>query len=441
MADSVLRRRAGAAAGTYAAIALGFLGTIVAARVFSTEVLGLYTLVIASAAFFQTLLDLTIEEALIKFGFRYVTREDWGRLRRLFRRTFVYKAAGAVLAGVALLVLAAFSETVFNHSELRTPLALAALLPLAQAPEGMAAVPLMLRGRYDLRGGFLGLSMALRLAAIAVGSQFGLSWTIAAIVIAQVAASAAIGAAGLAAFRRFPSAAPRPLGEDARELRRFIVLSSGATGVVSLRSTLTPMLLGMVSTAKQVGYFRVAQSPQQGFNAVSAPIRLVLLTEQTRDWERGESERVFAGVRRYSLLAALGTAVFLPLLLVFMPQIVRLLFESKNLGAVTAARIIVVAGAVQFVVGWSKSFAVTVGRPNLRIWTHGIETVVLLPLAVVFGRAWGASGAAAAVLVSSVVFALSWALLYARIRREPPPPARSPLEPSVAGSPTREYAS
>ena len=34
--------------------------------------LGLYTLVIASAGFFQTLLDLTIEEALIKFGFRYI---------------------------------------------------------------------------------------------------------------------------------------------------------------------------------------------------------------------------------------------------------------------------------------------------------------------------------------------------------------------------------
>src|SRR3954454_9885245 len=99
-------RRAGAAAGTYAAIALGFLGTIVAARVFSTEVLGLYTLVIESVAFFQALLDLTIEEARIKFGFRYVTREDWGRLRRLFRRTFVFKAVGALLAGVALLVLA-----------------------------------------------------------------------------------------------------------------------------------------------------------------------------------------------------------------------------------------------------------------------------------------------------------------------------------------------
>ncbi|HEY2073441.1 MAG TPA: oligosaccharide flippase family protein, partial [Gaiellaceae bacterium] len=244
MDASVLRRRAGAAAGTYASIVLGFLGTIVAARVFTTEVLGLYTLVIASAGFFQTLLDLTIEEALIKFGFRYIAREDWGRLQRIFRRTFAFKAVGAVLAGAALVGLGLGAGTVFHHSELRTPLLIAALLPLAQSPEGMAAVPLMLRGRYDVRGGFLMLSMALRLTAIAVGTHYGLTWTIVAIVLAQVAASAAIGAAGLAAFRRFPSAAPRPLGEDAREVLRFIVQSSIATGVVSLRTTLTPMLLG-----------------------------------------------------------------------------------------------------------------------------------------------------------------------------------------------------
>ncbi len=421
MAGSLFRRRAGAAAGTYASIVLGFLGTIVAARVFSTQVLGLYALAIASAGFFQSLLDLTIEEALIKYGFRYVTREDWGRLSRLFRRTFAFKVVGAVLAGFALFALALSAQTVFHHNELRLPLELAALLPLAQAPEGMAAVPLMLHGRYDIRGGFLALSMALRLTAIAVGSQFGLAWTIGAIVIAQVVASLAIGAGGLVFFRRFPRAAQRPLGEDGREILGFIAQSSGATGVVSLRSTLTPMLLGMVSTVTQVGYFRVAQAPQQGFNAVSAPIRLVLLAEQTRDWEQGNRARVFAGVRRYTLLATLGCAVLLPLLLIFMPDIVRLLFQSKNIGAVTAARIIVVAGAVQFVVGWSKSFAVTVGRPSLRIWTHGIETLVLLPLAIVFGRLWGASGAAGAVLASSAVYAVAWTVLFARIRREPAP--------------------
>jgi O-antigen/teichoic acid export membrane protein len=436
MARRLLRRRVAAAAGSYVAIALGFAGTVVAARLFTTDTLGLYTLVIASTGFFQTLLDLTIEEALIKYGFRYVAREDWGRLRRLFQQTFVFKLAGAVLAGLALLALAAAAKPVFGHAELRLPLAIGATIPLLQAPEGMAAVPLMLRGRYDVRGLFLAVSMALRLTAIAVGAKHGLAWTIGAMAAAQAVATLAIAIAGWRAFGRFPASAMRSLGEDAREIVRFVVQSSGATGAVSLRTTLTPIVLGVTSTATQVAYFKVAQAPQQGFNAVSAPIRLVMLTEQTRDWEHGERARVFAGVRRYALLAAVGSIVLLPPLLVFMPDIVQLLFESKNLGAVDAARIVVVAGAVQFVVGWSKSFAVTVGRPEWRIWSHGIETVVLLPLAVLLGWKWGAAGAAVAVLVSSVAFAIVWLVLFLRIRREPggASPVVIPPEQAVATS-------
>ncbi len=433
MGDSVFRRRVGAAAGTYLSVALGFLGTVVAARIFSTFTLGLFTLVIASTGFFQTLLDLTIEEALIKYGFRYIAREDWGRLHRLFRQVFWLKLVGAALAGLALLGLAALAKPVFGHAELRLPLALGAAIPLLQSPEGMSAVPLMLRGRYDVRGGFLALSMALRLTGIAVGAPHGLAAAVGGMVAAQAAASAAISFAGLTAFRRFPRTEPTPLGRaERREIFGFVVQSSIATGVISLRTTLTPMLLGIVSTATQVGYFRVAQSPQSGFNAVSAPVRMVLLTEQTRDWEGGRFGRVFAGVRRYTLLAALGSAALVVPLLVFMPDIVRLLFESKNLGAVAAARIVVVAGVVQFVVGWSKSFAVTIGRPQWRTWTHAIETAVLLPLAIPFGWAWGASGAALAVLVGSVAFALAWAVLFGRIRRETPDeaPVPEPLVPA-----------
>ena len=436
MAGRLLRRRAAAAAGTYVAIALGFAGTVVAARLFTTKELGLYTLVIASTGFFQAFLDLTIEEALIKYGFRYVAREDWGRLRRLFRRTFAFKLAGAVLGGLALLALAAAAKPVFGHAELRLPLAIGAAIPLLQAPEGISAVPLMLRGRYDVRGAFSAVSMALRLAAIGGGASFGLAWTIAAIAGAQVVASLAIGVAGWRAFRRFPAAPARTLGDDASEIVRFVLQSSGATGAVSLRSTLTPIVLGIASTPTQVAYFKVAQSPQQGFVAVSAPIRLVMLTEQTRDWEGGDRARVFAGIRRYTVLATLGSAALLPPLIIFMPELVRLLFQAKNLGAVTAARIIVVAGAVQFVVGWSKSFAVTAGRPQWRIWTHGIETAVLLPLAIVLGWRWGATGAATAVLVASVAFAIAWVVLFRRIRREPShlPTVATATEPTVAAT-------
>jgi O-antigen/teichoic acid export membrane protein len=113
-------------------------------------------------------------------------------------------------------------------------------------------------------------------------------------------------------------------------------------------------------------------------------------------------------------------------LLVFTPELVRLLFSAKNQGAADAARLMIVAGGLRMVFGWSKSFPVSIGRPNLRIWTHGLETLVLVPLAGILGAEWGATGAGGAVLASSVAFCAYWGLLYARIKRESTASARPP---------------
>src|ERR671932_945755 len=102
MPSPLLRRRIVTVAGMYSSAAVAFLGTIVAARAFSTHVLGLYALVMAATGFFQMLLDLTVEEAVIKYGFRYQAQERWGKLRRLFERALFVKVAGDVLAAGAI---------------------------------------------------------------------------------------------------------------------------------------------------------------------------------------------------------------------------------------------------------------------------------------------------------------------------------------------------
>jgi O-antigen/teichoic acid export membrane protein len=120
-----------------------------------------------------------------------------------------------------------------------------------------------------------------------------------------------------------------------------------------------------------------------------------------------------------------------PLLLWLAPDLVRLFFTSKNVGATDALRLIVVAGALQFVFGWTKSFPVSIGRPKLRIWAHGIETLVLIPLVVVLGAVWGATGAAGAVLASTVAFIVFWTALFLRIRREPASQGTHPPQPEA----------
>jgi O-antigen/teichoic acid export membrane protein len=421
MRSRLLWRRLTAAAGIYSAAALGVLGTILAARQLSVHGLGLLTLVLAATGFFQSLLDVTVEEAAIKFGFRYSTAEDWGRFRRLLMWAAGFKAVGALVAGAALAILAPFAAGIWSgNGGLERLLLIAAALPLAQAPEGLASVALILRGRYDVRGAFLLLSAALRTVALGVGSHYGVLEAVVAVVLAQVVASAVISVAGLAALRRFPASAAEPLGADRSLLWRFVLQSSLATGVLSMRGMLGPLALGAVTNTSQVGYFRTAQAPQTAFASLSAPARLILLTEQTRDWERGRLETVFAGVRRYTLGAALLMTVVLPPLLWFMPDLIRIVYKPKYLPASDAARLILLGAAVQLVVGWTKTLPVSIGRPGLRVVTHAVEVAVFIPLVIVLGSLYGATGAGGAVVASSCVFAAVWAALLVRIRRDPP---------------------
>ena len=75
-----------------------------------------------------------------------------------------------------------------------------------------------------------------------------------------------------------------------------------------------------------------------------------------------------------------------------------------RLHATDAARLVLVAAALRLVWGWTKSFPVSIGRPGLRVVVQSIEIAVFVPLLLVFAARWGATGAAGAMLISTVVF-------------------------------------
>ena len=416
MGSRVFWRRSATAAWVYGSVVLGFLGTVVATRVLGLEDYGVYATALVAVGFFQVLLDLTVEEPLTKFGFRYVVAGEWGKLRRLFVRALQLKAAGGLLAALALVAMAPLADAIFGSDELTGAILVGSLLPLVQATENVGATALLLHGRYDLRGAYQAFGMLLRLGAIALGAPHGVVATVAALVVAQAVATVSVSVAGLVFFRRFPSAPSSPLGEDRREVVSFVLQSSAGTGVVSLRTTLVSLVLGVVAGPTQVGLFRIAQTPQTGLVAASSPARLMLLTDQTHAWERGHERSVLAGIRTYTLVAGAIMIAAVPLALWAMPWLVEFFFGAEYLGAVDAARIVLVAAAVQFALGWSKSLPVTIGRPRLRIVTHGLEALVVIPLVAVLGAEWGATGAAVAVLVATLVFAAAWAVALARLR-------------------------
>jgi PST family polysaccharide transporter len=199
---------------------------------------------------------------------------------------------------------------------------------------------------------------------------------------------------------------------------RFVFKSGIGTSLVSMRNTLAPLVLGVVSTATQVGYFRAAQAPITAFEALSAPVRLILLTEQTHDVERGRIAETYRSLRRYVVGATVVALALAPIAWALMPWLVRVVLGTDFVPATEAARILLVAASIRLVLGWTKSFPVSIGKPGLRIVAHGVEIVVLLPLIVILGSRSGATGGAVAVLLATTAFAVTWAVLLARLRRE-----------------------
>lgn len=423
MRSRLVWRRSATALGIYSSTLLGIVGTVVAARQLGVHDFGRFGEVLAVASFFHLLLDLTSEEALVKYGFRYSVREDWARFRRLISLTVGLKTASAGVSCLIVLALAPFADTLFGTDGLFEPMLVAAALPLLQSTEGLGASLLLLRSRYDLRAAMLLVGMSARLVAILVTASHGLLAIVIGITVAQAFSTLAVSVVGLAALRRFPAARSHALGDDRAEVVRFVAQASVGTGVLSVRGWVAPLLLGLVRDPAQVGLFRAAQAPLQGLAALSSPARLILLTEQTRDWERGKPEAVLAGLRRYIAGSTVLMALVLLPALWLMPTLIELVLGSEYLGATDASRVMLLAAAVLLVFGWTKSLPVSIGRPGLRIVAHGIETAVLLPLLVVFGNRWGATGAAAAVLSATLVFAAVWIVLLVRLRAQPIPQA------------------
>ena len=209
MASRVLRRRAVTAAALYGGTAAGILGTLIAVRVLGPDQFGVFTLALAAASFVQLLLDTTVEEAIVKYGFRYSATERlgpaaWplpGRARRQVGRRRG-RDGGRPRPRARSRTTSSASPTSRCRSSI------AAFIPIAQAPEGIAGASMIVAGRYDLRAIFGGLARCFRLVGVAIGVQYGVTVGGRRDPVGQIAGSCASGYAG----HRLFSAPPRPPG-------------------------------------------------------------------------------------------------------------------------------------------------------------------------------------------------------------------------------------
>lgn len=397
--------------GLWSATALAFASTAVVARSLGAPRYGELVLAVALVTLVTTFLDLTLEEGVVHHGFRLLASGDEPALRQLLRVALVIDVTIGVLTSAAIVALAGPIASLASHGRVDADLLrLAALVVLAGTVDGTTGAVLLLAGRPHLRGWLMALTNLARFAFALVAVNVGGS----AAVLVAFALAAGVGSAAQAvvswrvAWRQWPR--PEGGGDTRRwvsTLARFGVHSSVTTSALAVKGALVEVVLGRRAGTAAVGTFNVAMLPVTAVNVLSAPVRTVLLPEQSRLAAAGDVEGLRRTVRAYTALGLGLGVVGVVVGWVALPWLLPTLYSREFENAVGPARLLLPMAVVYLALGWSKTFPAAIGRPQLRtrltLLDLAVTVAVVIPLA-----SRGASGAATALSVSSLLVGLAW---------------------------------
>ena len=302
-------------------------------------------------------------------------------------RRLLVKAAGGLAAGIVLVAHRAGRRLDLRRHRPHRPVSRGGGAARSlQSPEGVASAALILRERYDVRAWLLASSMGLRMTGLAVGAHFGVT-------------EAVVG------HRRRPGGGDRAAGRD--RARRVSPLSRRRAGAARrgpprhspLRLPLQPCHGRRLAARRaraaaarrrlQAGAGRVLPHRPGAATGARVAQRAGAPDHAHRADARLGARRDRSGLRRRSPLRVLGRAADGAASCrpptSSCPGSCASCTARTTRAASDAARLVLLAAALQFVFGWSKSLPVSIGRPGLRVIAHGIESVVMIPLVVVLG--------------------------------------------------------
>jgi O-antigen/teichoic acid export membrane protein len=400
-----------ASAGIWTATLLSFLATIVAANALGAEQYGQLALAVSTVVLIITFLDVPLEEAVVHFGAKAIHAGDFAGLRSLLRSSLRLDIfLGTTVCGLAVIGASPLAQLVSKGQIDPLLVRLAALEALAWTADGSTGAILLLSGKAHLRGLATAWTNLLRLASVLVAVRVvgGVEAVLSALVTSSLVGAATQGLlAWRFGWRTWPVSDPVSAPVSVGRLARFGLNSGLGTSAVSLRLSLVSVALGRLTSPIEVGALNVATFPVTLSAVLSAPLRTAMFPEHAKLAAERKTHLLWKSVKGYTLISlALGLVGALVGWFV-LPWLLPKLYGSGFKRAVLPARILLVAAVASLAVAWSKTLPAAIGRPGIRTLIS-IGELVATALVIVPLAHYGATGAASAISVVTIVGALLW---------------------------------
>jgi O-antigen/teichoic acid export membrane protein len=163
---------------------------------------------------------------------------------------------------------------------------------------------------------------------------------------------------------------------------------------------LPTVLLGTITTATQVGYYKVGTSAAAVVGRIADPGYAAVLPRLARLWAAGRKEDLVSLLRRTTIIAASLMTAMLGTIVLLRDPILRILGGARGTEAVTVLILVGAAQAINGAVFWNTSLLFAAGRSGLVTAVSLIGMAMQVGLLVPLALRFAADGAAGALLAT-----------------------------------------
>jgi len=409
------------------------LQLVVITHVLGLEEYGRLALAMAAVLVIGQLFDLRVGVAATVFGARRL-QDDPGRSAGVFQFTYLVDGATGVVGFAIVAALAPLIGPALVGEDGTLLMLLFAITLLASTVDESSFSILRLFDRFPL---IAASNTTLELARIAVVVIAVLTFeSLVAVVLATVAVRGLGGVVNtwLAArtFKRVTGGSLwRPALDQAADVRSEMWRMMLHTNVVSYarlaQTHLPTVLIGALASPLQVGSYKVGMGAAVLIAKLGDPAYTAILPRLARLWSDRAYEALRRLIRTVALVSLPALALAALILIVLREPALNLLGGGE---AAASAQTVLVLGALAHGVNsglfWNGGLLFAVGRAafvsRLSVFATVLQVVLLVPLVA----AWGADGAALALLITFVVINLIGTRAALQVLRSPPQPQQDP---------------
>jgi O-antigen/teichoic acid export membrane protein len=369
---------------------------------------GVLALTISVVAIVSRFFDVQVGNAAIAFATR--TRNDPHATAGIFRFSYLVDAAAGVAGYAVVAALTPFVAHRLAGPQGRLLFLLYALTLLTSTVETTSLALLQFLRRF---GSILALTVVRELLRVALLVSFLIlfdslkSAVIALIIVEGVFSVTALLSSGAALRKRYGQArllrrAPAVDRATRRSMFAMILHTNFIAYAKLVSSQLPTILLGVFRSPVEVGAFKVAMALAAGVGKPADPAWAAVLPRLSRLWNEGRLAEARALVAESTALAFAILISGAALVVVLRDDLIKLLAGQTSSTAIDVLLLALIAQVLSGTLFWNSALLVAARRAGLASRSYVASALLLVILLPILTRAFGASGAAVALLASTI---------------------------------------